>query len=279
MKCLLLEDAPDAMEFLRDMLAEEFPALKIVGEAEDLPTARRMIEELKPDLVFFDIEMRDGSQSFELLKELREAGLLDFDIIFVTAYGRYDYVIRAMDHAAIAYLTKPVDREKLREAVGKVLANHQHREELLGRIGLFLHNISQPYSNNNHPIPVPLAKSVIETIQPEEIAWLESKSVYTDIHLQSGQVLHAMRNIGYFRDLLIPHLPFFQISQQAIIYLPFLRRFMPNEQAVVLKNGEQIHVSRKYGRQLRQHLQDPGHKSFMAELAELLKRWFRLRGF
>ena len=274
MKLFLLKDAPDEKETLCNMITEDFPNVEIVGAACDSQVARGMIESLKPELILFDTEMQDGQQIFELLKESRELDLIDFDIIFLGTNQQHNSVIEVIKDSAVAFLTKPLEQNKLREAIGKAMVNHNHRNKILDYIETVLNQITVMHGGVVRPIAVPLSKGVVEIIQPDEIAWLESKTVYTDIHLRDGQVLHAMRNIGYFRDQLIPHFPFFQISQQAIIHLHFMRRFIPNESQVVLKNGHYIHVSRIYGRQLRRHLQHFDRESATARLFKLLKRYF-----
>jgi len=122
-----------------------------------------------------------------------------------------------------------------------------------------------------------LVKGIIETIQPEEIAWLESQTVVTVIHLQNGETLYAMRNIGYFRELLIPHLPFFQISQKEIIYLPFMRRYLPMKREVILRDGNTLMASKRGGVELKQFLQSAQANDPMKSLVESLNIWLRSR--
>lgn len=274
MKCLLVEDAPDAMEYLRQLIAEEFPKeLQIIGEAGDLALARALIETKKPDLVFFDIEMRGGNTSFDLLRALKQEGRIQFDIIFVTAHGRLDYAVKALEYAALDYVTKPIERDKFRQAVEAALERNRNLEQYLRQLDLILETGKS--SSAAQPIAIPLTRGTLEVILPNEIAWLESRTEITHIHLQNGDTLKAMRNIGYFSRMLIPDFSFFQVSQSAIVYLPYIRRYDHHERKVILKNGQTVQASTNGGRELHRHLTAPRNKGSMQDLVELLKGWFR----
>ena len=94
-----------------------------MGEADSAITALDEIKVKQPDLVFLDIAMPLGD-GFQLLESLDK---IDFDIIFVTAYNQY--AIRAIKFCAIDYLLKPIDALELKQAVNRVLANQQKKEQ------------------------------------------------------------------------------------------------------------------------------------------------------
>ncbi|MCX7173222.1 MAG: LytTR family DNA-binding domain-containing protein [Proteobacteria bacterium] len=105
---VIADDEAPLRTFLRRRLAECWPELKIVGEAENGQEALEMITALQPDVAFLDIRM-------PLLSGLEVAGRLDpglhLNLVFVTAYD--EHAIQAFDNAAVDYLLKPVSLQRL----------------------------------------------------------------------------------------------------------------------------------------------------------------------
>ncbi len=105
---------------LRRMLSQ-YPNIDVVGEAANLNEAVQAVKELKPDLVFLDIQMPGGS-GFDFLEQVE----INFKIIFVTAYTQH--FARATKYQAIDYLLKPISQERLARAMQE-LSNCLHSEE------------------------------------------------------------------------------------------------------------------------------------------------------
>ena len=118
MKALIVDDEPIARRVLREEL-EILPALQIVGEAGDGKEALRRIAELRPDLVFLDLQMPVMS-GFEVVRHLHEPPLPV--IVIVTAFDQH--AIEAFEAGAIDYLLKPVGEARLRKAVERARALH-----------------------------------------------------------------------------------------------------------------------------------------------------------
>lgn len=113
MRALIVDDERLARKELMSLLTE-FDTLEIVGEAVNADDAYEKIKELQPDLLFLDIQM-PGKTGFELLQMLDEVP----QVIFTTAYD--EYAIKAFEVNALDYLLKPVQPERLRESVNKLL--------------------------------------------------------------------------------------------------------------------------------------------------------------
>ncbi|TVR86911.1 MAG: response regulator [Saprospirales bacterium] len=115
---IIVEDSLDNLEVLQHFIKKYCPQLKITGTAATIEEADKLIRLQKPDLVFLDIVL-DGRKSFELLEQLESESGINFMIIFVTAHSRFDFAEKVIDYSAIWYLTKPVDKDKLKFAVSK----------------------------------------------------------------------------------------------------------------------------------------------------------------
>jgi DNA-binding LytR/AlgR family response regulator len=114
LKTILVEDEPHARERLRKCLAA-FPDVEIVGEAEDGQTAIEMIDALRPDLAFLDVELPEVT-GIDVLARVRHRPL----IVFVTAYDRY--AVRAFEENALDYILKPTTDARLARAIERVRA-------------------------------------------------------------------------------------------------------------------------------------------------------------
>jgi DNA-binding LytR/AlgR family response regulator len=120
LRSLLIDDEPNARLRLRRLLKEE-EHVEVIGEAEDGLEAVAEIQRLRPDLVFLDVQM-PGLDGFETLKALPADFTLPL-IIFVT--GFHEHAMAAFDANAIAYLLKPIERERLSEMVERAWRLHQ----------------------------------------------------------------------------------------------------------------------------------------------------------
>lgn len=123
MRSLIVDDEESARERLRRMLRAH-PEIQVIGEARDGLQAVRKIEELAPDLLFLDIEL-PGLTGFEVLQSLPAAVQMPL-VIFVTGYDQH--ALAAFDANALAYLLKPVEPERLAQAVERACRLDRVRE-------------------------------------------------------------------------------------------------------------------------------------------------------
>lgn len=116
MRTLIVDDEPIARQVLLEEL-EQIDNIVIAGEAEDGLTALASISELRPDLVFLDLQM-PGVGGFEVIRRLQARGHIPV-IIIVTAWDQY--AVQAFESGAIDYLLKPVTQDRLAQAVERAL--------------------------------------------------------------------------------------------------------------------------------------------------------------
>jgi two-component system LytT family response regulator len=112
MKALVVDDEPLARRELRRLL-EAFPAIQVIGESGNIDEARARIEELRPAVVFLDIQMPGGT-GFDLLTQLDHVPR----IVFTTAYDQF--AVKAFEVNALDYLLKPIEPERLASTLRKL---------------------------------------------------------------------------------------------------------------------------------------------------------------
>lgn len=113
-KALIIEDDPACMLSLQLLLETEFDDIELLGSADNIEQACKLIDKNKPELVFLDVELGDDL-SFDIFSKIRHK---DFKTIFCTAHA--EYAMQAFEFAALHYLVKPVTEEKLRDAIDRL---------------------------------------------------------------------------------------------------------------------------------------------------------------
>jgi len=112
LKTIIIDDSKAIRTELKFLL-DEFPQILFAGEASNIQQAVQLVEKIKPDLIFLDIQLKSES-GFDLLEKTDVSA----KIIFVTAYNQY--AIRAFDVNALDYLLKPIQIDRLRQAIERI---------------------------------------------------------------------------------------------------------------------------------------------------------------
>jgi two-component system LytT family response regulator len=112
---IIIDDEPDAVEFISSIIGEYCPGLEVTGKAHNVKDGVQLIKEIKPELVFLDVEMPNGT-GFDLLTHFPEK---DFDVVFITAFNHY--AIKAIKFSAVDYILKPININEFIEAVNRVV--------------------------------------------------------------------------------------------------------------------------------------------------------------
>ncbi|MDD2763031.1 MAG: LytTR family DNA-binding domain-containing protein [Opitutaceae bacterium] len=240
MKALLIDDERLARNELRRLLAPH-PEIVIVGEAANADAARARIAELRPDLIFLDIQM-PGDDGFALLESL-EPPLPR--VIFTTAYD--EFAVKAFAFNALDYLMKPVDPARLAAAL----------EKLPGRAG------DTPGAALSER-PLRLAPEDKVFVRAGERCWfvevrsirlMESEGNYTRVHFDDAQP-QLFRSLNAMEERLDPK-AFFRANRRQIINLSWIDRIEPwfsGGLLVHLKGGLKVELSRRQAQAFREKM-------------------------
>ena len=215
MTCVIAEDETLLREALVALLAEEWPALRIVAACDDGGTALDAIATLRPDVAFLDIRM-PGLTGLEVA-----AGALDASpatqVVFVTAYDQY--AIDAFDNGAVDYLLKPIARERLQATLQRVQARAGKTQVDDGALAGLLQQLSSalPAAAKSPPLVWLTASSGKDTrlIMVEDIVYFQSDTKYTAVMTPDGEAL-LRKPIRELLDVLDPAI-FKQIHRSTIV--------------------------------------------------------------
>jgi two-component system LytT family response regulator len=236
-KAILVDDSDQARKLLRLMLAELDANVEIVGEADHLDAGVKLIREMTPDVVFLDIEM-PGKSGLQILEELpREE--VDYDIVFTTAYN--DYALKAFRLSAVDYLLKPIDKEQLKDAIGRI-RNKTEKKELRDRLGALGDNLKKEKSIQKLALPV---QSGYEFVHLHEIEFMEADGSYVHIRLTDGKSKTISKNLKYFEQALEGQSDFVRVHRSFVINLKHMKVFSRSGRGTILMNsGKQIDLAR-----------------------------------
>ncbi len=224
---LLVDDEKLAREGLKALL-KEFPEIEIVGEAANADEALDMIDRLRPQLMFLDIEMPEKT-GFDLLEELIETPC----VIFTTAYN--EFAIKAFEVNALDYLLKPVQLQRLREAIAKVkkqltdLTQEKERLKLSENDQVFIRDGDKCWF-----------------VKLTDIRMIESAGNYAKIFFENNQPL-IHKTLNALDERLSTGI-FFRANRQQIINLRYIEKIEPFFNAgflIYLKDGTKVEVSRR----------------------------------
>jgi two-component system LytT family response regulator len=238
LKVLLIDDEPPARKKLRHFLRDE-PQVVIVGEAKDGLEGLRAIEDLRPDLIFLDVQM-PRMNGFEMLEELREWRP---QIIFTTAYDQY--ALRAFEVRALDYLLKPFDQERFQQALTRALENRSQSSRANEQIDDLLREMQKKQGYIRRLLLRVNGRIVF--IKVSQIEWIEAQEKYVSLHVGNETYLHR-ETMNSLEERLDPA-QLIRIHRSQIVNIEFVKELQAwshGDYLVVLKNGTRLPLGRRY---------------------------------
>jgi two-component system LytT family response regulator len=233
-RTIIVDDERLARLQLRDLLSH-FEIIKVVAEVDDVPSAVKIVNDLQPELIFLDIQM-PGESGFDLLQQINFLP----KIVFVTAFDQY--AIRAFEVNALDYLLKPINPQRLAQAVARLSTDSQ--EESAEAI--------KPLEYDDH-LFIAIGNQA-DFIKVNSIVCIRADGVYSEVLINDGRkfVLHKSLK-QWLKQLPAKH--FAQIHRSTVINLENVDRveqWFNYSYRVYLRNiKEPLVMSRRFVAQLK----------------------------
>lgn len=263
LRTLVVDDEELARERLK-VLLEAFGDIEIIGEARDGEEAIERIVDLKPDLVFLDIQM-PGIDGFEVLRKLPPEDMPI--VVFVTAFD--DYAIKAFEANALDYILKPIEDERLSEALERVRDTLdlkralKHKKSLLKLVGDIT---GEPVTSmeeikakgvdalKKKEVPKLAIKDAGTTtwVPQDEIDWIDAAGDYMCVH--AGGETHIMRMTMKKLEAELDPDYLQRIHRSTIVNIhrvTEMRAHINGEYFLTLKGGNTVKLSRTYKDKLK----------------------------
>ncbi len=241
---VVVDDEPLARQRVEDLLAQE-DDMQVVASCSDGRKAVESIGTLRPDLVFLDVRMpeMDGLEVVATLGQNPPA------IIFVTAYDRY--AIRAFELNALDYLLKPFDQDRFKQTLQRVRSRLRDENCVpLQKLQDLLQQLEPPKLGAQR-LELRVGQNTV-FVPLDEIERIESAGNYVIVHTAKGDQLERATMNEMLKRL--PPEQFTRTHRQAIVNIAWVREIRsiaPREYRVILRDGAEVPLSRRYIEPLR----------------------------
>lgn len=233
-KTIIIDDEKSGAEVLQLLLQQNCPTIQIIAIENSAEKGIKAIMDLKPNLVFLDIEMPTAT-GFDIIDATKD---MTYEIVFTTAYEHY--AIKALKVRASDYLLKPIDLEELLQCVSNIEARISKsifpsymQENLLKVI------------NNQKKILFPTSEGV-HILSSDEIMYLESESNYTKVYLKDGRKIVISKTLKNLEEQL-KECHFLRVHSTYLVNLNEIEKYIKGDGGqLILKNKTSIPVSRTH---------------------------------
>lgn len=228
---VIIDDIELARISLRADIEDHCRGIDIIGEADGVVSGAKLLRQAKPDIVFLDIEMKDGN-GFDLLDIIPE---INTRVIFVT--GSNEYAIKAFQYSAIDYLMKPVDGKLLAKAVEKIDKNTPTEK---AQVDL----LKQSYQIEKQPKKLALhTTEQILVAEVNDMVRLESMGNYTQFYFADGSKILITKTLKTY-DTLLAESGFLRVHQSHLVNVEYVKAYVKTEGGyITMKDGSIVPVS------------------------------------
>ncbi|MBL7921423.1 MAG: response regulator transcription factor [Bacteroidia bacterium] len=243
---LIIDDEANSVELILNLISLSKMEIKVVATANSVETGYTAILQHKPDLIFLDVQMQDGT-GFDLLNRLNGIAL---KVIFITAHEQF--AINAFKYSAIDYLLKPISPVDFMTALKKAKETINN-EDIRIQLTALSHNVSEPLNKNKKIVLKTLDK--IYAVQSSEIIRMESEGSYTTIFLSDGKKVIVSKLIKDFDEMLSEN-GFMRVHQSHLINMNYLFCFEKSDHMIIMKDESSVPVSTRKKEQVMKLIQD-----------------------
>lgn len=240
-RVLIVDDEPLARHGLREVLELENDIV-IAGECGDGDEAVSLVQKIRPDVLFLDIQMPETS-GFDVVTNIPKDALPL--VVFVTAYD--EFALKAFTANALDYILKPYDAERIQTSLRRIreMLRLKQRAEYSERIKAVLNSYQQK-DQFLQRIPIRHGGK-ISLVNVRDVVWIEAAADYINIH--TAKEKHLTRgSIGEIEQQLDPAL-FVRIHRSSIISIKHIRELQTNhhgDYTALMDNDVSLTVSRNY---------------------------------
>jgi two-component system LytT family response regulator len=234
-KTIIVDDEPGSLFILKKLLENYCPDVEVISTLENPIEALDVIRELKPDLVFLDIEM-PYANAFDLLDRLKP---VSFEVIFITAFN--EYALKAFKYAAVDYLLKPISIVDLKESVERVKKVLKGSLRYNDKVNGLIENLKNPV-NNIDILSLPSLRGM-DFIELKNVIFIVALGNYAEINFGNGKKLVVTKSLKEMEDLL-PETSFYRVHHSYIISLKHVSTYIKGRGGyVILSDGTKLSVA------------------------------------
>lgn len=228
----MVDDEESARDVLENLLHRFCPQVELMAKCHNVDQAVSAIEKYHPQLVFLDIEMPNYA-GFEIVKFFET---VDFEIIFVTAYDHY--ALRAFEVAAVDYLLKPIDIDRLKIAVDKAETS-VNTKQAAERMKL----LSESLETKELSSIILNDRGYQYVVELQNIIAIEAHESYSTVHTADKKYV-ASKNLKHFERLLSDIPDFFRVHKSWMVNKKHILNYSRSDLSINLMHGIHAKLSK-----------------------------------
>lgn len=237
MNVFIVDDEKNSREVIKELISNFCEGVNIVGEAESVDKAYKLISLCKPDLVLLDIQMPTGN-GFNLLKKYSE---LPFEVIFITSHEQY--AINAIKYSALDYILKPINTELLKESIKNAREKINKKSSSQVQIINLFDNLNEAVTEKRIVVH---ESEEVKLIKLSQIVLLEGDINYTHIITSTKEKYVSSKNLKEFEEMLCNYGNFVRAHRKYIINTEYIESYTKGDPFYIkLSNGMKIEASRR----------------------------------
>jgi len=243
-KTLLLDDDLSILLLLENLLKKQFPNIQVIGKAKTVKDGIELIDTLKPDLIFLDIEFPDGD-GFKILDSV---SYTEFETIFISSHDQF--AMKAFEYSALHYLKKPIVPSEVEEALCRL-----ETESDTSSVNTQIAKIKDGLIHKEPKLIIPTTEG-LDLIKIKEIKRCEASDVYTIFYMVDGKKYMASKSLNNYERLL-SDINFFRIHSKHLINMQYIKQYIKGKGGyVILEQGDEVEVSVRKKMDFMNHLKD-----------------------
>lgn len=233
-RTVVIDDDPQMQELNCSLLKDNFSELAIEGVADSVEDGVRLIQEINPQLVLLDIEIKGGT-GFHILQELAP---YQFKVVFITAFN--DFAIKAIKFSAIDYILKPVNEVEFCLAIKNAISLIDSQTDTQEQTHFFLDLYKKEMQSKKIVLRTGEAFHIVDI---SDIMFCKSDNSYTTFYMEDGEEVIVSKGIREY-DGLLKEFGFFRPHQSYLVNLNHAKKVDKSDGGfVVMKNKKEIPVS------------------------------------
>ncbi len=246
MKILIVDNEKAIRDGLRILIEDNFPDITSIFDANDIGSAKQIIRNESPDLIFLDVEL-DNESGFDLADSFHEPA---FSLVFITAHNKY--AVDAFRFSAIDFLLKPIDSDELSRAIERARQNTL-KKEMVAQLTI----LKESFRNPGQPDRKIVLKDQesIYFIKVNDIYYLEADGPYTRFFVRDNNPILISRNLKEYENMLEDQ-GFIRAHHSYLVNSNHVVKYdKADGGTLVLSNGSRVSISQRKKEFVLQKLQ------------------------
>jgi two-component system, LytTR family, response regulator len=271
----IVEDTLPTQNILRHYIQKNHPDLSLVGVAESVEAAYTLLSTQKPDIALLDIKIINGT-SFDVLARLSDEGAPIPQLVFVTAHGERENVMKALRYYALDFITKNIAEAELEAAIRQAITRFEQHESVADVIADMMQQ--QRRGDPFDRLVIKMLGGVKRLVPISDLLYFEAQGELTNVYLTTQPApLKSAINIGHYRQMLRDDHEFLLIHKSHLVNSLYIEEFDGKKGEIRLTTGQRLSTSAHGNTLMRDYFRRKEERTVEPNLLARIRHFFRGR--